>query len=147
MARRPRSLGTVRFSKGFMALSESPKDQQRRRNKKWRLSREGTVEYVLRTMFYRAKTRAKKAGVPFDLKRSDLAIPAVCPVLGIPLRCNRGKAYDNSPSLDRVRPHLGYVLGNVLVMSVRANRIKNNSTTEELEAVARFMRRLENLCQ
>jgi hypothetical protein len=98
-------------------------------------------------MFYRAKTRAKKAGVPFDLKRSDLAIPTVCPVLGIPLRCNRGKADDNSPSLDRVRPTLGYVLGNVIVMSVRANRIKNNSTTEELEAVARFMRRLENLCQ
>lgn len=98
-------------------------------------------------MLNRAKTRAKDANVPFDLKPSDVTIPATCPVLGIPIRCNVGRAKDDSPSLDRIRPKLGYVLGNVIVMSVRANRLKNNGTTEELEAVAKFMRRLEEACR
>jgi hypothetical protein len=86
-----------------------------------------------------AKARATKAGVPFDLTADDVTIPQLCPALGIPLVVGQNKASDSSPSLDRVMPPLGYVRGNVLVLSNRANRIKNDATPPELRAVADFI--------
>jgi hypothetical protein len=85
-----------------------------------------------------AKARAASVGIPFRLTPDDIQIPQVCPVLGIPLIVGQSQATDNSPSLDRVVPLLGYVPGNVLVMSNRANRIKNNATIPELRMVADF---------
>lgn len=61
-------------------------------------------------------------------------------MLGIPLFVGGSGGGDNSASIDRVRPELGYVPGNVVVMSLKANRIKNNATAEELEAVLNFVR-------
>jgi hypothetical protein len=46
---------------------------------------------------------------------------------------------DNSPSLDRKTPELGYVRGNVAFISTKANRIKSNATTEEIFAVAKYL--------
>ena len=89
-------------------------------------------------MVLAAKARATKAGVPFNIKPADLTIPHTCPVLGIPIIVGSDKGTDNSPSLDRVVPSLGYVRGNVLVISNRANRIKNNATVTELRRVAEF---------
>lgn len=85
-----------------------------------------------------AKARASKAGVPFDLKAEDIFIPHSCPVLGLPLVVGQEQATDQSPSLDRVLPLMGYVKGNILVISNRANRIKNNATIPELRQVADF---------
>lgn len=87
-------------------------------------------------MMGKAKERAKKTGIPFDLDKSDIVIPKSCPVLGIPISIGRGRHTDNSPTLDRLIPSLGYVRGNVAVVSYRANRIKNDATPEELQAVA-----------
>lgn len=85
-----------------------------------------------------AKARATKAGVPFALSPEDITLPQTCPVLGIPIIVGQSQATDNSPSLDRVVPLLGYVKGNVLVISNRANRIKNDATPTELRQVADF---------
>lgn len=67
-------------------------------------------------------------------------IPLHCPVLGLPLYRNSGGAAQgpNSPSLDRIDPALGYVRGNVKVISSRANSIKSNATPEELLRVAAY---------
>lgn len=96
-----------------------------------------------RFLLYAAKHRAKSAGVPFDLIPEDIRIPATCPVLGVALvrGRGRGRATDWSPSIDRVVPELGYVRGNVEVISMRANRIKNNATLEELEAIVDYLAR------
>lgn len=67
-------------------------------------------------------------------------MPTICPVLGIPLVLGQGKLHDNSPTLDRIIPELGYVKGNVKVISYKANRIKNNGTLADLEAVIRYMK-------
>jgi hypothetical protein len=88
-----------------------------------------------------AKTRSTTAGVPFSITADDITVPQLCPVLGIPLHVGQAQASDNSPSLDRVLPLLGYVPGNVLVISNRANRIKNNATIHELRLVADFFER------
>lgn len=89
-------------------------------------------------MLTAARHRAKKAGVPFDLTKADIRIPDVCPVLGIPL-VRSGAATDNTPELDRLVPDLGYVRDNVSVISRRANRIKNDSSPEELVKVALWL--------
>lgn len=93
---------------------------------------------VVRAMLRSAKARASEVGVPFDLTEDDIAIPTRCPVLHIPLIVGQAKATDNSPSLDRVVPLMGYVRGNVIVISNRVNRIKNNATVIELRQIAEF---------
>jgi hypothetical protein len=89
-----------------------------------------------------AKFRATKQGIPFDLVKEDIKIPKECPVLHIPLVVGVRKSHANSPSLDRIVPSLGYVKGNIHVISHRANQIKSNATPEELIAVALFFSHL-----
>lgn len=90
-------------------------------------------------MVRNARNRARKAGVPFNLTKDDIAIPSHCPILGIPLIRKIGRGgNDNSPSLDRIHPERGYVPGNVIVISNRANRIKTDATIRELRDVASF---------
>lgn len=86
-----------------------------------------------------ARYRAKRDGLPFDLRTGDISVPSLCPVLGIPLVPCRGRPGPQSPSLDRVIPDLGYVRGNVTVISMRANALKNNATPEELRAIAAYV--------
>ena len=93
-------------------------------------------------MLKNARQRAQRAGVPFAITAEDIVVPSHCPVLGVPLRRRLGRkgGGDYSPSLDRIKPELGYVPGNIVVVSRRANRIKTDATPEELEAVADFYR-------
>lgn len=86
-------------------------------------------------MLSAARSRAKQRGIPFQLKADDISIPARCPVLHVPLGSGHR---DNAPSLDRIKPALGYVPGNVIVISQRANRIKNDATPDELYDIAEF---------
>lgn len=87
-----------------------------------------------------AKRRALRRGLPFDLTADDIVVPAFCPVLGIPLFRAVGAPAQgpHSPTLDRVVPDLGYVSGNVRVISSRANQIKSDATPAELLQVACF---------
>jgi hypothetical protein len=39
-------------------------------------------------------------------------------------------------------PHLGYVRGNVIVVSTRANRLKGDATLDELLRLAEFYQRI-----
>lgn len=86
------------------------------------------------------KLRARNLGVPFDLVPGDLVVPATCPVLGIPLSFGVRKQHLASPSVDRVVPSKGYVRGNIVVISLRANILKNNATIDELEKLVSFYR-------
>lgn len=89
-----------------------------------------------------AKQRAVQHGWAFDIVLEDIVIPAVCPVLGIPLEPSVGRARDCSPSIDRIESAYGYVRGNIRVISYRANLLKNNATIEELVLVLADLRRL-----
>lgn len=93
------------------------------------------------SMLSNARARAKRLEIPFSIDISDIVVPDVCPVLGIPLEwgVGRGRMNDHSPSLDRVVPELGYVPGNVVVISWLANRLKNNATLEQLEALVTYI--------
>lgn len=101
-------------------------------------------EISMKRMLAGAKQRAKEKGLMFNLHYDDIQTPNLCPVLRIPLIPSIDGTYsDNSPSLDRKVPYLGYVKGNVKVISMRANALKSNATSAELEAVLKYVRQIE----
>jgi hypothetical protein len=92
-------------------------------------------EHPERILYQVAKRRAKKLGIPFDITVDDIRsvypTDGNCPALGIKLQPNwdtTGGYCGTSPSLDRIVPELGYIKGNIAVISVKANLIKNNET-------------------
>lgn len=93
---------------------------------------------IRKNMYTSAKRRAKLKNIPFNLDVEDIIIPQICPILKIPLVSNETYSKFNSPSLDRIFPEKGYVKDNIIVISLKANQIKNCSTIEELEQVYNF---------
>lgn len=89
------------------------------------------------------KARAIRAGVPWDHDAHvGLEIlPTECPVLGIPLFKGTGTLSMNSPSIDRKVPSLGYVKGNLQIISQLANGMKQNATPEQLLRFAEWVQR------
>ncbi len=108
-------------------------------------------------MFNSAKNRARKKDIPFEITIEDIVIPEFCPCLGLLLeraRPSLGKGVQEgrtkysecAPSLDRILPEKGYVKGNVWVISLRANRIKNSSKPEELKMIYEAVKHVLTLC-
>lgn len=93
-----------------------------------------------RNMLAHAKKRAKTSGVPFSITAADIAIPESCPVLGIILSIGNGNMHSGSPTLDRIIPELGYVSGNVAVISQRANMLKSDGSLAEHTQLCDWLR-------
>ena len=93
---------------------------------------------ALRAYIANKRKHCRQMGIPFELTFGDLwPIPDTCPALGIPISLfatDRDHAY----SLDQIHPRQGYVKGNVVAVSYRANRIKNDATPDELQRIAKF---------
>jgi len=94
-------------------------------------------------MLRAARKRARRADLEYDLELPDIVIPTHCPVLGIPLFPSQKLPGPNSPSLDRIENAKGYVRGNVVVVSYKANTMKHNATPEELRRLSDFYERRE----
>lgn len=91
----------------------------------------------------KAKERSVEKGIPFSIVPSDIPdLPKVCPVLGIEIKKSSNK-YGHSPSLDKFVPALGYVPGNVHIVSHRANRIKSDATTAEIGKIHDWMLKVD----
>lgn len=79
---------------------------------------------------------AKEKGIEFTLTLEDVAWSGACPVFGIPFllpgsaerKGLRNAPAWNSPNFDRIDPSLGYVPGNVVLISTLANVIKQDAT-------------------
>ena len=100
-------------------------------------------------LIYNYKKRAKLSGVPFDLKPEDVknrlnSAGIKCPALGVKMEISKlgSKNNDLSPSIDRIDPKKGYVRDNIVVVSMKANRIKTDATIEEIRKVANFYEKL-----
>jgi hypothetical protein len=95
-------------------------------------------------MLHTVRKRAKKNNIPFNLTedylKSIYPSDMICPVLGFEMSVgvDENGWTDTSPSLDRIIPEKGYVQGNVVVISMRANSIKRDATPGELRKVADF---------
>lgn len=123
-------------------LSLYCKDCNRRYNSKWRENnRDKTAKSSLSwkrrnpksVIITAVRSRAKRDGIPFNITEEDFDIPEYCPILGLKLKeASIGSIGRNSPSLDKILPELGYVKGNVRVISNMANSMKQDATPEEL---------------
>lgn len=110
------------------------------RDKQLRLTKEGTLHILL----IKKRAYTKKHNIPFNLDYEFLLSIATdtCPIFKIPLvwiSHGRGSPKNDSPSLDRIIPDLGYVKGNVAFISNLANTIKQTVTEKELYAVADWL--------
>jgi hypothetical protein len=102
----------------------------------WKINyRKNNLEKIL---ILSAKSRASKKNIPFSIIESDIIIPEYCPILGLKLKSQRKFIGENSPTLDRIDNILGYIPGNIVVISNRANRLKNDATLEEIYQLSKF---------
>lgn len=110
-------------------------------------SKNGRISNILSSI----KSRAKNKNIPFNLTHKYLISIATntCPVFEIPLLWERPstsqelkKTYFDSPSLDRLDPQKGYIEGNVVWVSMKANYIKSNATSTELLQVAEWLKNM-----
>jgi archaellum component FlaC len=95
-----------------------------------------------KVMLIHARSRAKQKDLDFNIDYSDIIVPEFCPLLGIKLEIGNGKAHEASPTIDRLDNNKGYVKGNVLVVSYKANSAKSNLTLEELELLINNLKRV-----
>lgn len=110
------------------------RDSVIRRSKAW--AAENPEKHLLRS----ARCRARNESAPFAITESDIEIAGLCPVLGTPMAPDDMRHRDSRPSLDRIVPSLGYMPGNVAVISYRANILKSDGSADEFNLIARWMR-------
>lgn len=115
--------------------SPGKKEMRHESDKLWRQNNYG------KSMALKIRGKCKKHGIPFSLEPKDIVIPTHCPILGIPIvrHLESSKVFEDSPAIDRIHPKKGYVKGNVAVISSKANRMKQDATIEELEAIVRYI--------
>jgi hypothetical protein len=111
--------------------TEDP-EYSRKEQYDWRIK--NPKKYILS----RARGRAKQEGLPFSITEADFDLPEYCPIfprLKLEFSNGRGSRPDNIPTLDKIIPALGYIPGNVAVISMRANRLKSDASVEELQSI------------
>ena len=101
------------------------------------------VNSWLSTMKRDAYRRADKHSLPADVSLSDLydILPKdmMCPVMHTKMIVG-AEDWKNSPTLDRIDPKLGYVKGNLQIISYIANAMKSSATSEELLKFAKWIK-------
>ena len=94
---------------------------------------------IKKTLLYSARRRASRFGLACTISEDDIVIPEFCPILGIKITRGDGSVHAGSPSLDRIVPELGYVQGNIHVISYKANTMKSDATLRELVIFAKWV--------
>tara|TARA_B110000003_G_scaffold200484_1_gene199117 strand:- start:114 stop:788 length:675 start_codon:yes stop_codon:yes gene_type:complete len=92
--------------------------------------------------------KRKKSGIKvnIDVEYLDSIFPRdfICPALGIKMSWGGGyKDKFASPSMDRIDSKKGYVKGNVVWVSNKANTIKSDSSIEEMEKVLLWYKKIK----
>lgn len=90
-------------------------------------------------MLANARARAKRENYPCSITMKDIIFPKFCPITNLELRFNKGKTAEDSYTLDKIIPELGYVPGNIRVISRKANRWKDNMTRENIQTLLDYI--------
>ena len=118
--------------------------QQRRQNPEYRQreldkGKEQRIKFREKYLLRSAKVRHQQQNIPFNLTIEDIIIPDYCPILKVPLTKHTMSKKDwNAPSIDKIIPELGYIKGNIMIISLKANLMKSNATKEELLEFSKF---------
>lgn len=118
------------------------------RGSAWR--RANPAAAIAMGMAWNARMRADQDGVPHDDSISRATLQAImesqpsCACCGVELLIEQGHGRQpNSPSIDRVVPDRGYVIGNVAVICWRCNKIKSDLMPNELRQFVAYVERYE----
>jgi len=87
------------------------------------------------------RASAKKRKIVFTLTLTDLydlSLPLTCPLLNVPIDYTTRGYNQFAPSIDRIDSDMGYEPENIQVMTVKANRAKNNLSDLELKQMAKY---------
>ena len=102
-------------------------------------------------ILHQVKSRAKRKGWDFNLDEDYIRSidRDVCPYLEIPIFWRKGFSTSNvrmadSKSIDRIDSAKGYVKGNIIVCSMRANMILSNATAAEMALITVNFHRILN---
>ncbi len=94
-------------------------------------------ESKIHNMWIQARQKALVKNLPFTIKEEDIVVPELCPLLGV--RLVWGVERGVSPSLDRVIPSLGYTKENIKVISMEANRMKQEITLDFAKKLIEYL--------
>lgn len=108
---------------------EKPEEVKAARRKSWHRDPK-------RKIFQSAKSRALRRGIEFSIDLTDIILPDLCPILGVPFIQGTKSSYEQVHSIDRVDNTKGYIKGNIQIISKKANSMKNSGTPEELLKLA-----------
>jgi hypothetical protein len=106
---------------------------------KWGLRTNTSLYDAQRIKFRAKKANALRTGYTWDLSFGELVWPEFCPILGMEIDYFAESRQENSASFDRIDNSLGYISGNVQIVSWRANRIKSDGTAAELHKIADYL--------
>ena len=106
---------------------------------KW-MSPQYHLRWRMAQIISKSKNSRRRGNIP---KENNLTIDYLlsifpndfrCPVFGFIMEWGGEKTEekDTSPSLDRINPNLGYVVGNVHFISTKVNRVKSDQSMERL---------------
>lgn len=87
----------------------------------------------------RTKARAKRKSFEFNLELCDIVVPERCPVFDIPF------VYGDhmlTPSVDRIDSSKGYIKGNIVIISNKANMMKSSANLEDVSKLYEWMKKL-----
>lgn len=107
--------------------------------KKWGERQTTDLYNAQREKFRRKKANATRIGWEWSIDFGELLWPTYCPILGLEIDYYAETRQENSCSFDRIDNGKGYVIGNVQIISWRANRIKNDGTAEEHFRIAQYL--------
>lgn len=96
-------------------------------------------EYILKNI----RANASRKGETTDITIDDIpTIPSFCPIFGIPISV-KNKNRNNAISVDRIDNTKGYVKGNIVLVSFKANVCKNSLSIDEIEKLYLFYKQFK----
>lgn len=123
------------------AINRAKEYYKNNKQKVLTLRKQRYKENLQKVLYKSAKDRAKKKNIPFNIDIEDIIIPEKCPVFGFKFEIGT-KDKQKSPSLDRIIPEKGYVKGNIIVVSLKANTMKNNASIDEIKKLYDFYKNI-----
>ena len=102
---------------------------------------------IMKQRFNTIRWNAEKQNIPFSIILDDFLdlwnlSSKICPILKTRLDFQGGKRGSNPdtlPSLDRIKPNLGYVKSNLCFISFTANRMKQNISLQQARNLVAYL--------
>ena len=130
------------YQKNSIRIKENVKCYQNNNKEAISISRkEYNKNNIEKYLLGKARNRANKKGIEFNISENDINISEYCPVFPwLKLEINYQIVRDNSPTIDRIDNTKGYTKENIQIISWKANKLKSNGTLKDFEYIVKYMK-------